>query len=351
MSFIRQPGLSASPSLPLSGTATIEAQSTAVNLSRPVPAEVWERICIHLVDERETLRAVVQARCAASHEAKRIYWRNDLSKADLLQKLKAQPEGQRQALADFIRSITTSFTPSRRQEDKNPRFPHLRTLTVVHDSVRYGHCSRVHAHITRFLGPRLRELSIGVQAEHEHCTSEPNSDNFLQTLQKCVELRSLKLRVHVLGGTANDLALALTSCSHLSVLHLGILTRELIDATVITAITELPVLKHLEIEGYLPSRIVTSIKTSIHPFPRLLSLLLWADAAVSEVVLPHFKKLERLHMTVYGTSSIFSSVRLLESLTSLQLQFKSYELSNTDINDLRSLKKLETLVLREAVIA
>jgi hypothetical protein len=351
MPSIRLPALSASRSSFSRGNDLIQSQSTGMQLSRPVPAEIWQRIAFHLVHDRDTLKAIVHADCAASHEAERMYWRNDLSKPGLIEELEDQPVDKQQALAMFVRRVTLSFTPSRRRENKNLTFPQLRILAVVHDSVRYGHCSRVHAHIARFLGPRLRELSIGIQAQHEHCTSEPNSENFLQTLQACVELRSLKLRVYVLGGTANDLALALTSCSRLFVLYLSIFTSNLIDATVIKAIARLPVLKDLEIEGRLRSCIVTSIITSTHPFANLLSLTLWADAAVSEVVLPHLKKLERLHMTVCGTSSIFPSVRLLENLTSLQLNFESYELSDADMTDLRALTKLETLVLREAVIA
>jgi hypothetical protein len=40
-----------------------------MRLSNAVPNEVWESILSHLILERDTLRAVMQAKCAASSEA------------------------------------------------------------------------------------------------------------------------------------------------------------------------------------------------------------------------------------------------------------------------------------------
>jgi hypothetical protein len=66
----------------------------------------------------------------------------------------------------------------------------------------------------------------------------------------------------------------------LAKLHLSIHTRDLIDGTVIKVIARLPVLEDLHIESCLRFRMITFITYS---FPNLLSLTLWADAAVGEV--------------------------------------------------------------------
>jgi hypothetical protein len=55
-----------------------------MRISNPVPHEVWESILSHLIPERETLRAVVHATCAASDEAQILFWHNDLSVCGLM---------------------------------------------------------------------------------------------------------------------------------------------------------------------------------------------------------------------------------------------------------------------------
>jgi hypothetical protein len=64
-----------------------------MRLSNPVPNEVWESILSHLLPERDTLRAVVQAKCAASGEAERLYWHNDLAVCGLIEELLKQQKG------------------------------------------------------------------------------------------------------------------------------------------------------------------------------------------------------------------------------------------------------------------
>jgi hypothetical protein len=76
-----------------------------LRLSNAVPNEVWETILSHLIPERDTLRAVVQAKCAVSGEAQRLYWSNDLSVCGLIEELLKQLEGQRQVLANMIRQV------------------------------------------------------------------------------------------------------------------------------------------------------------------------------------------------------------------------------------------------------
>jgi hypothetical protein len=44
-----------------------------MRLSNLVPNEVWESILSHLIPERDTLRAVIQTKCAASGEAERLF--------------------------------------------------------------------------------------------------------------------------------------------------------------------------------------------------------------------------------------------------------------------------------------
>jgi hypothetical protein len=57
-------------------------------LSRSVPEEVWLEIMSHLSDERDTLRAAINAGCAASFAATRIYWANITLEKGLLDELK-----------------------------------------------------------------------------------------------------------------------------------------------------------------------------------------------------------------------------------------------------------------------
>jgi hypothetical protein len=48
-------------------------QSQQQLLTNLVPIEVWASIVSHMVFDRDTLRAVVQAKCAVSGEAQRLY--------------------------------------------------------------------------------------------------------------------------------------------------------------------------------------------------------------------------------------------------------------------------------------
>jgi hypothetical protein len=76
-----------------------------MRLSQPVPDEVWASILSHSISERETLRAVIRAKRAASTEALRLYWKMDLSRPGLLEELLQQREDQQQLLANMVRHI------------------------------------------------------------------------------------------------------------------------------------------------------------------------------------------------------------------------------------------------------
>jgi hypothetical protein len=80
-----------------------------MHLSQSVPQEVWEQILAHLVDDRDTLEAVIQADCAASTEAQSLYWMNSLAMEGLLEELDDEPGLQRQTLANYVRNIIMDF--------------------------------------------------------------------------------------------------------------------------------------------------------------------------------------------------------------------------------------------------
>jgi hypothetical protein len=80
-----------------------------IRLSQPVPDEVWASILSHSMSERETLRAVIRDKCAASTEALRLW--SSLTKTGSLKDYKPGkkstiPPELVNALRTFIESST-----------------------------------------------------------------------------------------------------------------------------------------------------------------------------------------------------------------------------------------------------
>jgi hypothetical protein len=189
-----------------------------MHLSQSVPQEVWEQILAHLVDDRDTLEAVIQADCAASAEAQRLYWMNSLAMKGLLEELDDEPGLQRQTLANYVRNIIMDFeAPDADHRSSDLHFPLVQKITVVHDQDEV-HDTRVYAQVKRFVGPRMLDLEIGCET-FEHLDLQAITDNFLPELSVCVGLRSLEIHARVKDATSGDLVLVLQGCNQLQTLH------------------------------------------------------------------------------------------------------------------------------------
>jgi hypothetical protein len=81
----------------------------SMRLSQLVPDEVWASILSHSISERETLRAVIRAKRAASTEVLRLYWSltktGSLKDYELGKKSTIPPE-----LVDALRILIESIT-------------------------------------------------------------------------------------------------------------------------------------------------------------------------------------------------------------------------------------------------
>jgi hypothetical protein len=185
-------------------------------LSRPIPDEIWEGIMSHLEDDRQTVKAVMLAKCLASSAATRIYWQNTLSCNGLLTELEEQPQDEQQYLASWIHTVVIDFKlPGTHDEGTGLRFPLLQRLIVEHDQDLGHEQTRVHARISHLVGPLLRELDVDCE-NRTFFDVQPISDNFLTNLSTCVGLRSLKICAHINDASPQDLVLVLRNCTRLS---------------------------------------------------------------------------------------------------------------------------------------
>jgi hypothetical protein len=312
-------------------------------LSRPVPEEVWLEIMSHLADDRETLRAAIDAECDASFAATRIYWANLTSEKGLLDELEEQPDDQRQFYANMIRKVTIDFKlPFSEHEGRGLDFPLVRDLTISHDSVPFGQRPRTYAKIKRFVNPLLRNLDVGCEYQTDLHT-EPITDNFLPRLSASIGLDSLKICARVKNGTPQELVLVLNSCQQLRTLHLAKHTEPLIDQKTLEAMANHPSLKDLLIERRLNGSITSSIAPVSQPFRNVTALEITTDTAATRLFVSRLQRLKRLSLTATGLSSIFASLRGLNNLRHLFIKFLCYSLTEGDLTHLGSLKKLETI--------
>jgi hypothetical protein len=166
-------------------------------LSRSVPDEIWLNIMNYLSDERETPRNAIDADCAVSVAATRIYWANMLSEHGLLDEFEDQPEYQQPFYAIMIHMIVIIFKPSySRHEGYRLNFPLLRCLTVGRDGIPFGQCRRTYAKIKDFVGALLRNLDVGCERQTSDDT-QPITDNFLPRLSASICLVSLRIRSRI----------------------------------------------------------------------------------------------------------------------------------------------------------
>lgn len=88
----------------------------ATQLMYLVPEEVWEDVLSHLVMDRKTLRAVAQANCPASNQARRLYGRNDLAAPRLVEELENYPHDHQQAHANHTHHATMRSKPTSQRQ-------------------------------------------------------------------------------------------------------------------------------------------------------------------------------------------------------------------------------------------
>jgi hypothetical protein len=133
-------------------------------LSRSIPEEVWLEIMSHLAGDRETLRNAIDAGCAASFAATKIYWANLTSDKDLLHELEELPDDQQQFFANIIRKIAIQFKPPYGEhEGRGLDFPLLRSLTIGPETPFDLRLDRSYAKIKRFVGPLMHDLDVGCE--------------------------------------------------------------------------------------------------------------------------------------------------------------------------------------------
>jgi hypothetical protein len=316
-----------------------------MRLSNPVPNEVWESILSHLIPERDTLRAVVYATCAASGEAQRIYWRNDLAVCGLIEELLKQQKGQQQVLANMVRHVTMGFESlDHLDKSEGLQFPSLKTLSVYDDVSRPGTGLQAYARIRSLVGAFLIKLDIGSETS---CLQDlpPVVDNFLPALSSSTNMRSLEIGALIDGATPDDLNAALEACKQLKTLRLERNTDPLINKKVMKTLAMHPSLEDLHIERHIVVRLAFSIVSTPDPFAHLTNLSLSATPDAAQAVLPCLKQLKTLHLCITGTNKIFSSLSQLTKLRALSLQFTAYALMDDDVFYLTYLKQLEFLQL------
>jgi hypothetical protein len=310
-------------------------------LSRPVPPEIWEGIMSHLVDDRQTLKAVMLANCLASSAATRIYWQNTLSCKGLLTELEEQPQSEQQSLASLINAVVIDFKlPYDEHEGRGLCFPVMRSLTIEHNPALIGRHGRVYARTKHLVGPLLRDLDIGCQSDaYDHV--QPITDNFLPRLSVSISLRSLMIRARVKGATSGELVLVLQKCTKLQLLHLEKHTEELLDGAVVEAIAAHPSIMDLMLEKSLNRALTLSIADVPEPFRSVSFLELSADTAATRLTVSRLKNLQTLYLTAIGVSSIFPYLSGLKNLRSIWVEFMSYSLTDDDLTYLIPLEKLQ----------
>lgn len=324
-----------------------------------VPDEIWEKILAHFIRDRDTLQAVMGTACPAHDQAPklhwqkahdqalRLYWQNETSEKELLEGLEDhQPDTQQQSLADFVRNVVTDFkAPHAHHEARGLQFPRLQTLTVQHGKAELRGEIRTFARVARFVGDRLRHLEIGDSLDGRPDLL-PIVDNFLPKLSKCKGLLSLKLHARLTKRTTSeDLVSVLQRCTRLEALHLGSLVNDLVNESVMGCIALHPAIEELELEKRFDRPFALSIAAVARPFQKLKHLVLTADAAAANILLPCITQLERLELTVHGTASVFPCLRGLKNLSSIWLKFTHYSLSDNDLTYLVPLTRLKYLEL------
>ena len=313
-----------------------------------VPDEVWQQILSNFVCDRETLRAVVDAKFPASPQALRLYWRNDVCDKDLLEELEDEPESEQQDLANMVRNVITQFKgPYAHHEARGLQFPRLQILKIEHGKAQLRGETRTFVRVGRFVGPRLRQLEIGVSLLEGGSHLVPTVDSFLQKLSVCKDLRDLKLYARVKKATAEDLVFVLQRCNKIQTLHLGGIVDDLINESVMGCIALHPTVGELVLEKHFDRPLASSIAAVAQPFQKLKHLVLSAHADAINILLPRMKQLERLELAVYGTTSVFPSLRGLKNSSSIWLKFHNYTLTNDDVSHLVPLKQLAYIELCE----
>ncbi|KAH0283288.1 hypothetical protein M436DRAFT_85976 [Aureobasidium namibiae CBS 147.97] len=340
--------------------ATTSVIPTAMELLLDtVPDEIWEKILAHFIRDRDTLQAVIGAACSAHDQAPRLhwqiahdqalrlYWQNETCEKELLEELEDhQPNTQQQSLADLMRNVVTDFkAPHAHHEARGLQFPRLQSLTVQHGKAELRGETRTFARVARFVRDRLRHLEIGDSLDGRPGLL-PIVDNFLPKLSKCKGLRLLKLYARLTRRTTSeDLVAVLQRCTRLETLHLESLVDDLINESVMGCIALHPAIEELELEKRFDQPFALSIVAVAHPFQKLRHLVLFADAAAANILLPCITQLERLELTVDGTASVFPYLRGLKNLWSIWLKFTHYTLSDNDLAYLVLLKRLKYLEL------
>lgn len=123
-----------------------------MHLSSPISEEVWEKILVNLVSDRQTLHAVVEADCLASEQTLRLYWQNNSGAKELLEELDDEPECRRQFLADMVHNIVTELkVPGAYHGGKGLRFSQLRSIIVEHGKAFHRRETRTYARVKRFV--------------------------------------------------------------------------------------------------------------------------------------------------------------------------------------------------------
>ena len=225
------------------------------------------------------------------------------------------------------------------------QFPRLQSLTVQHGKAELRGETRTFARVARFVGDRLRHLEIGDSLDGRPDLL-PVVENFLPKLSKRKGLLSLKLYARLTRRTTSeDLVSVLQRCTRLETLHLGNLVNDLINESVMGCIALHPAIEDLELEKHFDRPFALAIAAVAQPFLKLKHLVLSADAAAANILLPCITQLERLERTVHGTDSVFPCLRSLKNLWSIYLKFTHYSLSDNDLTYLVPLEKLKYLKL------
>lgn len=128
-------------------------------------------------------------------------------------------------------------------------------------------------------------------------------------------------------------------------LHLGSLVNDLINESVMGCIALHPAIEELELGKDFDRPFALSIAAVAQPFQKLKYLVLSADTAAANILLPCITQLERLELTVHVTANGFPCLRGLKNLWSIWLKFTHYSLSDNDLTYLVPLKKLKYLEL------
>jgi hypothetical protein len=316
-----------------------------MRLSNPVPNEVWKSILSHLIPERDTLRAVVHAKCAASDEAGRVYWRNDLAVCGLIEELLKQQKDQQQVLANMIRHVTMEFESlDHLDKSEGLQFPSLETLSVYDDVSRPGTGLQAYARIRSLVGASFVQLYVGSQ-DFWFQSSMASTDNYLPALCTSTNLSSLEICACVDGATPEELNSALKACERHNVVRLDSCVDPLINKDIVETLARHRLIKDLQLSKHINASLAFAIVNAPRPFACLVTLDISAESDAAEYMLPHFEQLETLRLSVRGTNSIFASLGKLTKLRSLSLQFCAYPINDYDVSHLALLGQLQVLEL------